>query len=232
MNPGSSRENFVPALAYRFLTPLYDPIVRLTTREHRFKQTLIDQAGIRPGMRVLDLGCGTGTLTIWAKEQEQGAEFVGVDGDPEMLNRASSKAEKNGLQLTFMEGMSFELPFADDSFDRVVSSLFFHHLVRSDKQRTLEEIRRVIRPDGELHIADWGRPEGRLMKALSFSIRKLDGAKQTEDNLEGNLPVLIEEAGLTRVRNGPSFRTIYGTMQLLSAQVSTEARIMTGENPD
>lgn len=217
----AERDSFVPALAYGWLTPLYDPVVRLTTRERAFKRGLLEQAQIQPGMRVLDLGCGTGTLAIWMKQHLPCAEVLGLDGDPEMLQRAEGKAKRAGTDVSFTEGMSFDLPYSDESFDRVVSTLFFHHLTRRDKARTLAAAHRVLMPGGQLHIADWGQPQDAAMKVLSYSIRLLDGREQTRDNLQGVLPRLIESAGFGSVSSGRIYRTIYGTMTLLSAQRSS-----------
>lgn len=212
---------FVPALAYRRLTPIYDRVIAVTARENTFKRALLRQTDIRPSMRVLDLGCGTGTLAIWAKEQVPGVEIAGIDGDPQMLERARAKAADAGVdEIVFTEAMSFDLPYEEGRFDRVLSSLFFHHLTLADKRRTLAEARRVLKPDGRLHIADWGRPQDLAMKLLSYSIRLLDGREQTRDNHEGNLPVLIKEAGFISVRREARFRTAYGTMTLLSAAVA------------
>ena len=137
----------------------------------------------------------------------------------EILDRARSKAVESGVEVELREGLSFDLPYPDDSFDRVTSSLFFHHLIRSDKVRTLAEVRRVLRPGGELHIADWGRPGDPLMKALSLGIAIFDGREQTADNLAGRLPALIESAGFSRVAKGSSFRTPFGVLRLLSAEI-------------
>lgn len=216
--PEAGRGSFVPALAYDWLTPLYDPLIRLTTREGTFKQDLLEQAAIAPRMRVLDLGCGTGTLAVWAKLRWPEAEIAGVDGDPAMMRRAEAKGARAGADVSFSEGMSFELPYPDRSFDRVVSSLFFHHLIRADKLRTLVEVRRALKPEGELHIADWDRPQDPVMGVLSRSIALLDGREQTKDNLRGNLPDLIRDAGFGSVTKECSYRTIYGTLSLFAAQ--------------
>ena len=207
----------MPALAYRFLTPLYDPLIRVTTRERTFKEALIEQARIGEGMDVLDVGSGTGTLALWIKQRYPSASVHGLDGDPDVLRRARSKAKSRRVEVSFTAGLSYELPYPDASFDRVVSSLFFHHLLTVDKERTLAEIRRVLRPDGELHIADWGRPEDPVMRLAARGIRLLDGAEPTADNLSGRLPALIAAAGFGRVTEGRGFRTPYGLLRLLSA---------------
>jgi ubiquinone/menaquinone biosynthesis C-methylase UbiE len=210
-------ERYVPAAGRDWLTGLYDPVLHLTTRERRFKERLLEQAALRDGMDVLDLGCGTGTLAIWTKERNPQANIVGLDGDPKVLGRAKRKAEEAGSIIRFDQGLSYELPYPDASFDRVLSSLFFHHLVPADKKRTVAEIRRVLRPGGELHVADFGAPANPLMRMLSLSIRLLDGAENTRENFAGVLPVLFGEGGLADARRCGEMSTIYGTLAFYSA---------------
>jgi SAM-dependent methyltransferase len=90
----SSGEPYIPALRFRWLTAVYDPVVALTTRERTFKHRLLSQAQIEPGMRVLDLGCGTGTLAVWLKQRTPAAEVVGLDADPAVLALARRKATR------------------------------------------------------------------------------------------------------------------------------------------
>jgi ubiquinone/menaquinone biosynthesis C-methylase UbiE len=214
--PTESR-GYLPALRFSALTRLYDPVVRATTREGRFKQLLVEQAAPAAGQRILDLGCGTGTLAIQVKKREPGAELVGLDADPEMLAQARAKAERDGIELRLAEGMSDELPFEDASFDRVLSTLFFHHLDPEPKRRTAREIARVLRKGGELHVADWGKPADPVMAAAFLSIRLLDGFENTADNVHGDLPGIFEEAGLQGAEETDRIRTVLGTMALYRA---------------
>jgi ubiquinone/menaquinone biosynthesis C-methylase UbiE len=211
------RARYVPALRFRFLTPLYDPVVRVVTRERELKRRLLDQAGIEAGHDVLDLGCGTGTLALMAKRRRPEARLVGLDGDPEVLDRAREKADAEGLEVRFDEGLSTELPYEDSSFDRVVSTLFFHHLTGADKRRTAAEIARVLRPGGELHVGDLGRPSDPVMRALVWQIRVFDGFEQTRDNVAGSLPEIFVEAGLAGARERDRLRTPIGSIVLYSA---------------
>ena len=130
--------------------------MRLTTRETAFKTALIEQAAVKPQQHVLDLACGTGTLAVLVKRTQPQAEVVGIDGDANILTIAKRKAQTSNLAIEFDEGVSFELPYPDQYFDCVFSSLFFHHLTRENKRRTLQEVRRILKPGGELHLADWG----------------------------------------------------------------------------
>jgi ubiquinone/menaquinone biosynthesis C-methylase UbiE len=207
----SERNRYIPALSFRWLTPLYDPLLRWGMREETFKRRLITQANIQPGQRVLDLGCGTGTLTILVKLLYPDANVVGLDGDPQVLEIANSKAVKAGVEITLDQGMAYRLPYPDSSFDRVLSSLVVHHLAREDKQRMMIEIGRCLRPAGELHIVDFGKPRGVYGTLASHVIRRLERAN---DNIAGLLPEMMRAAGLGNVDESGCLTTIFGTLSL------------------
>ena len=131
-------DNYIPALRFHWLTDLYDPVVALTTREKVFKARLIESARIDVGERVLDLGCGTGTLAILLKRKTGDLQVTGLDGDKAILAKAKAKAEKAELDISFDHGLSFALPYDDASFDHVFSTLFFHNLTWGNKLKTLK----------------------------------------------------------------------------------------------
>lgn len=207
----------VPALGYRWLTPAYDFVVRATIRERAFKKALIRQAGVLPGQRVLDLACGTGTLAVWMKQSHPQADVTGIDADPQVLAMARRKARKARVGVQLVQAFSTRLPFEDAAFDRVVSSLFFHHLSWDDKLATAREILRVVRPSGELHVADWGRATGLVMRSTFLGIQLLDGFRNTRDNVEGRLVELYVEAGFSEVREVRAFTTMFGTLSMYRA---------------
>ncbi|WP_456425081.1 class I SAM-dependent methyltransferase [Rhodocaloribacter sp.] len=217
MEKRAEASKYVPALGFRPLTPCYDAVVGCTTRERTFKRALIRQADIEPGQRILDLACGTGTLSIRIKQACPEAEVVGVDGDPEILSLAARKARRAGVSVRLDEAMSFDLPYPEAHFDRVVSSLFFHHLSWTDKQRTAREVYRILRPGGQFHVADWGKAEHAGMRALFVFIQLLDGFGNTRDNVAGRLPELFEGAGFDEVAKTRTFSTLFGTMALYRA---------------
>ncbi|MFN2613106.1 MAG: class I SAM-dependent methyltransferase, partial [Solirubrobacterales bacterium] len=128
-----------------------------------------------------------------------------------------AKARDAGAPARFDLGRSDLLPYPDANFDRVLSSLFFHHLSRESKRRTLEEITRVLKPGGELHVADWGKPSGPLMAGLFFGVRLFDGMDNTRDNADGALPQMFADAGLSDARQRDELRTAFGTLALYSA---------------
>ena len=212
------KPDYVPALAFDALTFLYDPIVRVTTREWLFKRLLVEQAAIEAGHRMLDLGCGTATLTLEIKRLQPEAEVVGLDGDVRVLEIARRKAAAAGIDVVLDFGLSSELPYPDASFDRVLSSLLFHHLTRSQKSASLREVSRVLKPDGELHVADWGRARSVVARMLFVPIQLLDGFETTLDNVRGMLPDLMAEAGFTAIDETRTVATMFGTLSLYVAR--------------
>ena len=148
-----SHDRYIPALGLRALTPLYDPVLRRIFRDEQFKRTFIARANIQPGQRVLDLGCGTGTLLLLITQAQPHAVVTGADGDVEVLAIARTKAATAGGVVSFGQALASHLPYPDGAFDRVLSSLVFHHLPPAGKRAALREAHRVLRVGGELHIA-------------------------------------------------------------------------------
>ena len=213
-----SETGYLPALRFRALTPYFDRWVRVTTRERALKRRLLDQLRIGAGDTVLDLGAGTGTLAIMIERRFPGARVVGLDADPEILAIARRKAEAAGAGVEFVDAMSTDLPLEDGSVAAVVSTLFFHHLDSAAKRATLAEVARVLRPGGELHVGDFGRPADPLQAALFMPVRVFDGFAVTADNRRGALPEMFEQAGLVQPRAEGRLRTGIGTLDLLSAR--------------
>jgi SAM-dependent methyltransferase len=207
---------FVPALG-RLGTRFYDPIVRATTRERRFKDRLLEIAGLSPGDRVLDLGCGTGTLAISAAKRAPLAAITGIDADPSMIERARKKAQAADAEIELTTGSATRVPCADSSLDLVFSSLLFHHLDHDSKEAAAREVARVLVPGGRLLVADWGAPSDPLMRALFLTVRLVDGFETTADNFAGRLPGILRSGGLGETVERDRYRTIYGSLVLIEA---------------
>ncbi len=201
--------NYIPALSFRWLTPLYDPLLKWVMREETFKRKLVQQANIQPKMKVLDLGCGTGTLTLMLKQTYPEAEIIGMDGDPQVLDIARDKS--SGANIQWDEGLASSLPYPDSVFDRVVTSLVIHHLVTDDKRRAFNEIHRVLKPYGELHVLDFGAPHSSLTRFMTSYMRRLEEAA---DNFDGQIPLFVTEAGFGGVKEAQHFVTVFGPLSL------------------
>lgn len=213
----------MPAMGYSWLTLLYDPLVRWTTRERAFKQSVVDQLGLRAGQKLLDVGCGTGTLLVALKKCFPNAKLFGHDGDGKVLNFARRKAVRAGTEIALTHGMSYDLPYANEFFDTVVTSLLLHHLSTENKRRTLKEIFRVLKPGGWLHVADWGKPDGTLMRLAFFTVQVLDGFATTGDNLKGLIGRFLADSGFEEVEETSRFKTLCGTLSIWRARRPQES---------
>lgn len=136
-----------------WLLPLYD-VVHHVFGLQPVHEEMIRLAGLRAGLRVLDVGCGTGNLLRTTGRTHPEVELAGLDPDPKALGRARRKAARAGVAVRLERGFAQALPYPDGSFDRVFSSLMLHHLDTAVKDELLAEVRRVLRPDGVLVLAD------------------------------------------------------------------------------
>ncbi|HXF59983.1 MAG TPA: methyltransferase domain-containing protein [Caldilineaceae bacterium] len=202
-------DKYIPALSFRWLTPLYDPLLRWAMQEEQFKRDLVRQAALQPGHHVLDLGCGTGTLTLLLKQTQPAAHVTGLDGDSDVLRIAHRKARMAGVAVAWVQGLAYALPYPADVFDRVVTSLVLHHLTTESKQRALAEVARVLRPGGELHVADFGPPRSAYARTLAPLLRHFE---EVADNLAGGLPALFSGAGFHQIEETARLVTVVGDL--------------------
>jgi ubiquinone/menaquinone biosynthesis C-methylase UbiE len=201
MSAGASEghRTYIPAAGYDWLLPLYDVFGKLIGTEAAHRQ-LVDQAGIEPSHHVLDIGCGTGNLTLLVKRLHPRAEIVGLDPDPKALARARRKAEERGFAVRFDRGFSDELPYAEASFDRVFSAFMLHHLALDAKEKTLREARRVLRSGGAFYALDFGGTNG-IIAHLFHHAHLAD---------QHRIPALMQEAGFAEVTELAPRDTILG----------------------
>lgn len=182
--------NYLPAAGHDWALPLYDPLVKLLGAEAA-KKRLVAQATLQGGHRVLDVGCGTGTLAALIKATHPDCEVIGLDPDPKALARGREKAERAGVALRFDQGFADELPYPDASFDRVFSSFMFHHLPAGRREKTLRELRRILTPGGSLHLLDFERPR----QANGFLTRLMHSSPHLDDNSEARILALMRNTG-------------------------------------
>ena len=178
---------FLPGMRRTWLLPLYDPLNRLLG-VRRIHRRLLDRAGLRPGQRVLEIGCGTGNLLLAAKRAQPAAVLVGLDPDLPALARAHRKARRRGLAVQLDRGYADELPYADDSVDVVLSSFMLHHVPAGEREPAMREVLRVLRPGGVLHLVDVGGPGDRGHRH-----------RFTREHAVDDVPDLLRRAGFREV---------------------------------
>lgn len=190
MHTRPNGQAFVPAMGNDRLLPLYD-VIQWMAGVPAMHRALLDAADLRAGLRVLDIGCGTGNLVVAVRRRCPDVEVVGLDPDARALDRARRKAARGGLAVRLDQGYAQELPYPDEAFDRVLSSLMFHHLGRAAKEGMLAEVRRVLRPGGLLVLADVGGP----IAGHGVLTRWMARTERMRDNF-GAIPRLMAAAGL------------------------------------
>ncbi|MEK6546501.1 MAG: class I SAM-dependent methyltransferase [Nitrospinota bacterium] len=211
----ASGNKHILALKFNFLTKLYDPLIKIVIPENLFKNTLIEQANILSGHRVLDFGCGTGTLTIMAKIKSPESTIIGIDVDEKIIGIAKKKIARQRLNIEIDKYDGNAMPYENESFDKVISSLVFHHLIGEQKGNILKEIYRILKPNGEIHIADFGRPRNRIMKLISYFLQLFE---PITDNIKGLIPDYLKTAGFIDVGENKYFNTVFGTLALYNAR--------------
>ena len=178
----------------------YDAAVNIMTlgQARRLRSLTVDQALLRAGESVLDVGCGTGAVTIPAKMKVGSKGSVaGIDPALEMIAVARQKAKQAGLDIDFRVGVIESLPFSDATFDAVTSSLMMHHLTDRLRATGLAEIWRTLKPGGRILIADMRRPTGSAFSRFFTSV-VLHHGHVVEFGLQ-DLSALLKEAGFVEV---------------------------------
>ncbi|MBW0160810.1 MAG: class I SAM-dependent methyltransferase [Sediminibacterium sp. Gen4] len=211
------KKKFIPALGYNWLTDFYDLAIKLTMPETKFRNKLIDELDPKNNENILEFGFGTGQNIVLAIQRNNLANFNGVDIDQKVKVIAEHKINKLGLKanLELYDGKVF--PYENNSFDKVFSSLVFHQLDRETKLQCLKEIYRVLKPNGQLVIGDWGRARTILMRIAFYTVQILDGFETTNDNVNGLLPNFIKDAGFTDVEETSFLNTKIGTYSYYKA---------------
>ncbi len=211
-----SERSFIPAFGKRWLLPLYDPFLWLLGADAT-KRPLVEQAQIKSGFRVLDIGCGTGTMAAMIKKLHPAAEVVGIDPDPDALAVCKRKSNRAGLAIEFDRGFADLMPYADASFDRVFSSFMFHHLTADEKSATLREIRRVLKAGASLHLLDFIRAHATQSKTSEHGLLVHRGGAVAE-RIEERMTAIMDEAGFVDAKEVSRGKIFFGPIAYYRAQ--------------
>ena len=192
---------FIPALSWKGLTPLFDFLSSIVGLGKGYRQKIVQALPIKEGDHIMDAGCGTGSLAIELKRKHQHVQVYGVDADEQILAIARKKSAN--VEIEYKQAFLQELPFKDNYFDSVVSSLVFHHLTSQAKQDSMKEIYRVLKKSGRFLLVDFGKPRNRLFALFSwFSVLFEEG----RDNYEGRIPRMLSDAGFKNIKEIAQYR--------------------------
>ncbi len=212
-NLSKHRSLYVPALGFHWLTALYDPMIRRWSAASRMRASLINALDLQSGQRILELGAGPGRLAIEIKQGHPDVTIEAVDIDKTMVTRAKRNATNAGVDISFHEADMTLLPRLG-TFDRVYSTMTFHHLSPQAKTTALTAARNALRPGGRFVVTDFGRPRGALQWALfRFIQQPLDGFLNTTPHRDGRYENAIR-AIFKQVHAAAAWRTIAGTIEM------------------
>jgi len=207
----SEKRDFIPALGYDWLTKFYDLTIRLTMPEKEFRNKLIQYLDPKEKDTILEFGFGTGQNLKIAKQLSPKATFIGLDIDPKVKKIAEHNLNSAHLDISLelYDGRIF--PFESEKFDKVYSSLVFHHLDTKTKKHCLNEIFRVLKPNGVLLIGDWGKPKTKISRLQFYLVQLFDGFKTTNENVKGLIPVFMTDCKFKNVKEIDAIKTQIGT---------------------
>ena len=210
------KDLFVPAAGVQWLTPCYDPAMALLTRERTWRPHLVNQIAPRTGERVLDLGCGTGALTVMIQQACPAAEVIGLDIDRDALRVARAKARIARTPTSFWHaqaGDPLTVPmFRSRSFDKIVSNFLFQRWTVDQKFRALAYAGNILRSGGELHILYWAEPANRATRVLMRSWHALGAISRPPCKIQSSFREFMERAGFSDIAETYRQATVLGTV--------------------
>jgi ubiquinone/menaquinone biosynthesis C-methylase UbiE len=174
---------------------IYDLVQPLVTlgQEKRLNEWLAQYIQVPRQSLILDVGCGTGLLTAAIAENHRTATVIGIDASKTMIAVADRK--RRSQNCSYQAALAEKLPFSAESCTVVTSALFFHHVNFALKKRCLQEIHRILKPGGQIIIADMDTPYTKLGWALSIGAWLLFRQSEIKENIDGMLDSLITECG-------------------------------------
>jgi ubiquinone/menaquinone biosynthesis C-methylase UbiE len=199
--PGASSDplhsSFVPRATFDLMVPFTEPAIGWFLCDAVMRRGMIEESGLAAGHQVLEIGCGSGALSVMLALHEPNAHVHGLDPRPDGLARAIGKSWEVGHPIKFFRAPLQRLPFPAECFDRVYASFALSRLPRAHKLAALREVRRVLFREGSLHVVDFAPPVTRWERLLARSALR---SERIRPHLAGELPALIEAAGLLRAR--------------------------------
>ncbi|MGB0922150.1 MAG: class I SAM-dependent methyltransferase [Alphaproteobacteria bacterium] len=208
--------DYVPVLRYRWLTPLYDAAIALLTRESVWRKSVLNALSPQAGERILDIGCGTGSLLSLVRQNQPHAQLFGIDPDPEIIARAKEKLDaQSDIELINDMGDALGQYFESESLDAVVVTLVLHQVPVAGKEAIIKAVFEALKPGGQLIIGDYAVQPNWLMKQCFKIIQLLDGDDLTQPNADGVLTELATSCGFSAIEVRDVIKTPTGAISVM-----------------
>jgi len=204
-------KKYIPALSFDFLTGYYDRAIK-RVMPGGFRQILIQQINPFANEMILDFGTGTSEIAILLKKEISAIKIIGIDVDPKVLRIAKKKIAHQNLDIQVLEYDGKTFPFPNNYFDKVVSCLVFHHLSPYQKQIALDEIFRVLKTGGEIHIADWGLERNKIKAKFLNFLGYFKVLQYIVEHGKGLFPGYITRSGFKNLTETHYLKTRTGTL--------------------
>lgn len=209
-------KEFLPGMGKTWLLPFYDLFTRVAGVGPLHEEAAA-AADVRDGESVIDVGCGTGNLSLAVLRSTPGAVVTGADPDAAALRIAARKARRRRVRLDLAQAYADRLPGADGSIDHVISSLALHHVDDAGREGFAREAWRVLRPGGKVTILDFGGPgHGGHDHAHGVRRRTMTNTYVSR-NLENGLVTLLREAGFSDAAEVRHLSHRFGEVTVVSA---------------
>jgi len=213
----STKPDFTPALGPLGSIGLYDRVIALMTREDRWRSAVLDALSPRTGETIVDIGSGTGSMAVLIKSTHPDIRMIAIDPDPEIRKFAERKALKAGTSVEFITALGdavLDDKIVPASVDRILSSLVLHQCPNLVKTSILASAFRLLKPSGQILIADFGKQRSLMMQLAFNLVRLTDGYDDTRANKDGELPHFLKESGFVDVEELQSVATLTGSISI------------------
>ena len=194
-------DKFLPAARFNALTERFDFICELIGFDKEYRRQIVDALNLPDKkLRVLDVGCGTGTLAVELKKEKPNVDVCGVDPDKKILALARKKIIKEDVNVYLKQAYAQKLPFPNGHFNVAYSSLVWHHIPDATKQECVNEVFRVLKKGCIFVLSDMGKPKHWWLPSYTHFARFFEDGKA---NYEGRIPEMMEKAGFEIVKKKP-----------------------------
>ena len=203
-----------------FARLLYDGFFDLMMSDRSWQEAVIDSLAPRADDRILDFGAGSGSMAIMLALRFPSSSFIAVDPDPSSASKAVRDITRHHIEnvQVLAETTGDRFSFGAGSFDKAVSVLTFHDRSPDEKYRLANELRRVLRRGGTLHVADYDKPTNSNEHRILKFTERISGPAAATPHLNGSWTGSLVKAGFVGLRRQSSQSVGIGRISVVRAR--------------